>query len=268
MGSTDFQWHLRRVGVLVSAGLVLQALANCSGRTESGGGVNQHGGAGTQLSHAGNGGSDDGCGQSDTCGCGPGLCGANCQPCPGSSGSSGSPGYGGCLSDTCDCGPGVCGGPCGPCGGSSTCLPGFAGCGALGGSFSGGGFGGNGAGFGGCNTDTCMCGPGVCGGPCGPCGGSGGSGGTAAQSAAGESTGGASDGGAPPLPVARRSQLACYTLAGHASDTCLPVDDSLLAWLSPLPANCSPTIVAGPEQMGTSTGLACCYAVACSAPGE
>ncbi|HXK16737.1 MAG TPA: hypothetical protein VNG33_02950, partial [Polyangiaceae bacterium] len=147
------------------------------------------------------------------------------------------------------------------------------------GGFSGGGLGGNSGsagsggfsgyfGFGG-HTQGCI---GQCGGACPPCPPNGGTGSEAGGmgGAAGAGAGGQADGGAPAAKrsAPRRISQACYPLTGYEPDACLPPDDSLLPWLTPLPSACTPTVTAGPELAALPDGRACCYSVACGESAE
>jgi len=60
------------------------------------------------------------------------------------------------------------------------------------------------------------------------------------------------------------SLQSCYVLSGYEPDPCLPIDDSLLSWLSNVPTSCQPHVTAGPFQgVDNQQGRTCCYFVAC-----
>jgi hypothetical protein len=208
----------------------LQTLTNCSGSTEHGGSPTG-GSAGT---NAGKGGSD-----SATTGTG------------GNSSEDGGTQHGGAASG----------------------YGGYSG----GGTASGAGMSGY-VGFGG-HTSGCFmnpCQPG-CGVPNASCGGTSNGGTTSTPGEAGSDAGG--DAGAagaapakrvapPPLAPARSSVRACYPLSGFEIAACLPADDALLAWLTPLPNDCTLTVLDGPEPGLSAAGRACCYTVACGDSAE
>ncbi|HVY29787.1 MAG TPA: hypothetical protein VHB79_24675 [Polyangiaceae bacterium] len=149
-----------------------------------------------------------------------------------------------------------------------------------GGTSSGAGMSGY-VGYGG-HTESCFGPAAQCGFGCPPCpnggssgGGSGGTSGATAGGEAGNDAGGeAGAAGAAPAkrvasaPRVRSSDRSCYQLSGFENDACLPADDSLLAWLSPLPSDCTPTVLDGPELVMRNAGRACCYAVACEPPAR
>jgi hypothetical protein len=68
--------------------------------------------------------------------------------------------------------------------------------------------------------------------------------------------------------LARSTTRACYPLSGFENDACLPADDTVLAWLTPLPTDCTPTVLDGPEPGRSAAGRACCYTVACGDSAE
>jgi hypothetical protein len=239
--------RLRSLFPLLWATFAIQALTDCSGRTEERAGqsgTSGSGGRGGQSSGAQGG-------------------------APGGSGDTSASGYSGYAGHTAGClQPNhTCGGPCGPCGGNGGISGGGNGGisgGGNAGSSGSGGFSGY-VGFGG-HTSGCI---GQCGGACPPCPPNGGTS-SDAGGMGGAGAGGQADGGAPAAKRAapRRISQACYPLAGYEPDACLPPDDSLLPWLSPLPSACAPTVTAGPELAGLPDGRACCYSVACGESAE
>jgi hypothetical protein len=247
----------QRVVALVCVALGLGLLTFCGGKTDEG-----SGGSAGQSGFAG-----DGFGGHTAACLRPPYCGGPCGLCPGQGGFGGEGGFGGdagfggeagfggtgfaghtsgCVNNPCEFGCGQCAGR----GGNA----GFAGQAGFSGQ----------TGFGG-HTSSCL---GTCGGNCPPCPPDSGTKTEAGSDAAvriADAAVEASSAQASPMAAASAiTPQACYVLSGYEPDPCLPIDDSLLPWLSNVPRGCAAHVTAGPfVGVDDPQGRTCCYSLAC-----